>query len=79
MGMAVTHPGKSTPWGSIVSLVLAVLYGVSPIDVIPDIIPLLGWVDDATVGGLLVLLAIGLYFKRRREKRTLKPVSWRPK
>ena len=78
--MAQTSPvGRATPWGSIVSLVLAVLYGVSPIDLIPDIIPLLGWTDDATIGGLLVLLAIGLYFRRRREKRALKPVSWRPK
>ena len=76
---SVTNPGKSTPWGSIASLALAVIYGVSPIDLIPDIIPLLGWADDGIVGGLLILLAIGLYFKRMREKRALKPVSWRPK
>lgn len=78
--MASTSPvGRATPWGSIVSLALAVIYGVSPIDLIPDIIPLLGWADDVTIGGMLVLFAIGLYFKRRREKRALKPVAWRPK
>lgn len=31
------------------------LYTVSPIDLIPDIIPLLGWMDD----GLLFLLTVG--------------------
>ena len=58
---------------------MALIYGISPIDLIPDIIPLLGWADDATIGGLLVLLAIGLYFRRKRERRALKPVAWRPK
>ena len=33
---------------------LAVLYVVSPIDALPDLIPLLGWVDDASVIGLVL-------------------------
>ena len=41
-------------------LVLAILYILSPVDVIPDAVPVVGWVDDAAVGvsaGAAVLAA----------------------
>lgn len=31
-------------------LILAVLYIVSPIDLVPDVIPVIGWADDVAVG-----------------------------
>ncbi|MFC1833204.1 DUF1232 domain-containing protein [Thermodesulfobacteriota bacterium] len=31
-------------------LVLALLYIISPVDFIPDPIPVVGWVDDVAVG-----------------------------
>ena len=34
----------------LVLIVLAVLYIISPIDFIPDVIPVVGWVDDVAVG-----------------------------
>ena len=34
----------------LVLIVLAVLYIISPIDFIPDVIPVAGWVDDVVVG-----------------------------
>jgi len=37
------------PWGSIVLVVAAILYFVSPLDLVPDWIPLAGYVDDAAV------------------------------
>ena len=37
--------------------VLAVLYVVSPIDFIPDTIPVLGWIDDGVISWLLLQLA----------------------
>jgi len=37
------------PWGSIVLVVGAVIYFVSPIDLMPDWIPLSGFIDDAAV------------------------------
>ncbi len=41
--------GRGTPlWMRLLALA-AVLYGVSPLDFAPDIIPLAGWLDDATV------------------------------
>jgi uncharacterized membrane protein YkvA (DUF1232 family) len=33
-----------------VILILALLYIISPIDLVPDVIPVVGWVDDAAVG-----------------------------
>lgn len=37
--------------------VLAALYVVSPIDFVPDTIPILGWLDDGMIGFLLLQLA----------------------
>jgi uncharacterized membrane protein YkvA (DUF1232 family) len=33
-----------------VILIMALLYILSPIDLIPDVIPVLGWADDLVVG-----------------------------
>lgn len=35
-------------------MILILLYGLSPVDLIPDVVPLLGWCDDLTL--LLLLL-----------------------
>ena len=43
----------------IVGTVLAIVYVLSPIDLIPDTIPLLGWLDD----GLLAYVLLQLAFK----------------
>lgn len=43
------HEYTDIPWGSIVMVVVGIIYFVSPIDLIPDFIPLAGYVDDATV------------------------------
>ena len=40
------------PW---IPLILALIYAVSPIDLVPDFIPIVGWLEDALlviVGGL---------------------------
>lgn len=36
------------------ALVVGVLYILSPADAIPDIIPIIGWLDDIGIMGLLV-------------------------
>lgn len=40
---------REIPWWSIASVVAALLYVLSPIDLIPDFIPVVGFVDDALV------------------------------
>ena len=38
-----------TPWNVIASIVGAIVYFVSPVDVIPDFLPAVGYLDDAMV------------------------------
>lgn len=49
--------------------VLAVLYFVSPVDVLPDFIPVLGWLDD------LGVLSAAAFFMVREVQRH---ASWTP-
>ena len=48
-----------TPWYARVFAIGVVGYAFSPIDLIPDVIPLLGYLDD------LVLLPVGIYLALR--------------
>jgi uncharacterized membrane protein YkvA (DUF1232 family) len=45
---------KEIPIGSIVAIVCAILYFVSPIDVIPDFIPVAVYIDDIFVVSLVI-------------------------
>ena len=40
---------KDVPIGTIVAIISALIYCLSPVDAIPDIIPGFGYVDDAAV------------------------------
>lgn len=60
----IQAPGR--PWGTIVSLLTALIYGASPIDIIPDLIPLLGWTDDVAVVATLVTYAGVAYLRWKR-------------
>jgi uncharacterized membrane protein YkvA (DUF1232 family) len=50
--LAVRHPG--TPWYAKLLVAGIVAYAFSPIDLIPDFVPVLGYVDD------LILIPIGI-------------------
>ena len=52
------HP--STPWHAKALGVLVVAYALSPIDLIPDLIPVLGYLDDVLLLPALIWLAIRL-------------------
>lgn len=45
-----------TPWFAKVLIFIIIAYALSPIDLIPDFIPIIGYLDD------LILLPIGIYF-----------------
>ncbi len=40
---------REIPWLTIAAIVFALLYVLSPIDLIPDFIPVIGYVDDALI------------------------------
>ncbi|ODN29827.1 YkvA family protein [Fervidobacterium thailandense] len=40
---------KEVPLGTITAIIAAMLYFLMPMDVIPDLIPFVGWIDDAFV------------------------------
>jgi uncharacterized membrane protein YkvA (DUF1232 family) len=44
------------PIGTIVSVVGALLYFFSPIDIVPDVLPVVGYLDDAAVISLTLKL-----------------------
>ncbi|MCX8533831.1 YkvA family protein [Chryseobacterium luquanense] len=49
---------KSNKTLPIIVGILGVLYGISPVDAIPDVIPIAGWVDDLGVTGGAILHVI---------------------
>lgn len=49
---------KDTPPAAKIFAALAIAYALSPIDLIPDFIPVLGYLDDLLIIPLLVTLAI---------------------
>ena len=55
---ACRHPG--TPWFAKLLAAFVVAYALSPIDLIPDFIPVLGYLDDALLLPGLIWLAIRL-------------------
>ena len=53
LAAALRHPG--TPWYAKVAGTLTLLYALSPIDLIPDFIPVLGALDD------IVIVPLGIW------------------
>lgn len=76
---AVRHPGrvwrllsaKDAPKGPKLVLLFALLYVLMPVDLIPDMAPVITWLDDLGV----VALAIGYVAKKAAEQKTLDGAS----
>ncbi|SFC88367.1 Uncharacterized membrane protein YkvA, DUF1232 family [Bacillus sp. 491mf] len=81
----LAYQDKRVPWHAKLFTMLVVAYAFSPIDLIPDFIPILGYLDD------LILVPIGVYLalklipeevledcKRKIEEKSLvnKPKNW---
>jgi len=54
--LAVRHP--ATPWYAKLFAAAVVAYAISPIDLIPDFIPVLGYLDDLVLVPLGIVAAI---------------------
>jgi uncharacterized membrane protein YkvA (DUF1232 family) len=59
---ATTPPRKRATWKRAVIGVLALLYVLSPLDIIPDVFPIVGWLDDI---GVLAWAARQVFFGKR--------------
>jgi uncharacterized membrane protein YkvA (DUF1232 family) len=57
--MYLAYKDPRTPWYARIFAAAVVAYAFSPIDLIPDIIPVLGYLDD------LVLIPLGVYLAIR--------------
>jgi uncharacterized membrane protein YkvA (DUF1232 family) len=60
--VAVWHAARDprTPWAARVLALLVAAYALSPIDLIPDFVPVLGYLDDLLLVPLGLLLVIRL-------------------
>ena len=74
-----------TPWYGKAFAALVVAYAFSPIDLIPDVIPILGYLDDLVLIPIGVLIAVRMIppevmadarVKAEEVIRLGKPVSW---
>lgn len=59
LALYFAYQDPRTPWYARVFAIGVVAYAFSPIDLIPDMIPLLGYLDD------LILLPVGIYLALR--------------
>lgn len=59
---------KETPWYAKILATITVGYALSPVDLIPDFIPVLGYLDDVIVLPALIALTIRLIPKKTMEK-----------
>ena len=81
--LAYKNPG--TPWYAKIFAGMVIAYAFSPIDLIPDFIPVLGYLDDLILVPLGIALALrmippAVMLECRTQARTdlsnAKPVSW---
>jgi uncharacterized membrane protein YkvA (DUF1232 family) len=56
LSLAVQHPG--TPWYAKLVVAGAVAYAVTPVDFFPDVVPILGFVDDLVFIPIALALAV---------------------
>ena len=70
---------KRTPFTVKILPILAVLYGVSPIDFVPDFLPLLGQMDDIVMIVTLLLVAYNMIpkdlYRQERERVKATPIT----
>jgi uncharacterized membrane protein YkvA (DUF1232 family) len=63
------------PWYAKVAAVAVAAYALSPIDLIPDVIPVIGYLDDVLIVPAGILLAVKLVPKERMSEFRTRAVS----
>ena len=78
--IAVRHP--RTPWYAKLMAGLVAAYALSPIDLIPEVIPILGYLDDLLIVPIGIRLAVAMIpvplmaeFRREAVDRERRPTS----
>lgn len=56
-----------SPKAAFLVLLLGVAYLLIPTDLVPDLIPILGWIDDLIIAPYLMTLAVRLNSKQDQE------------
>lgn len=51
---------KRTPWYAKITAGIVVIYALSPVDLVPDFIPVLGYLDDVIILPALIALTVKL-------------------
>ena len=59
---------RQTPWYAKLILMGGLLYVLLPMDLLPDTMPLFGWLDDLAIFSFLVALALRLVPKEVMDK-----------
>ena len=81
--LAMKHP--KTPWYARILAGIIIGYALSPVDLIPDFVPVLGYLDDLVILPLLIILLLrliprGVFEECRQEAEDLwangKPQKW---
>lgn len=71
---ARTHP--DTPWYAKAMGAFVVAYALSPIDLIPDFIPVLGYLDDVVLLPILIWLTLRMLPTAVRDESRQKAEAW---
>ena len=57
---------------------MAVFYTISPLDIVPDVIPIYGWIDDVLILVISILNLVQPYLKEKNETlaKKIKRIKW---
>ena len=54
----IAYKRKDVPMIAKIMIIIAIIYALSPIDLIPDFIPILGYLDDLIILPILIYISI---------------------
>ncbi|MBO7480623.1 MAG: DUF1232 domain-containing protein [Bacteroidales bacterium] len=69
---------KSPHTGAWLWIVVAVFYTISPLDIVPDIIPIYGWIDDGLILAISIINLVQSYLmpKNVTLAKIIKRIKW---